>query len=369
MKRLFIVILAAIFLFCSCGQKTEAESETARISFGFLNLNLNGEFYVVNENMEGHLYFIDFDTMTSTVVCSRPNCTHNDPNTCTAIGMDNHPTIVGDKLYFFEEEVVWTKDHKIAHNTIIYSADLDGSNRKKIYTIENLSILYGDYIAIRGTTIYLAGTEYGIKEDNSGNTGYNKHYMCSYDVLSKEFNNYGLICEGYNSGAAVLGEYDGGLYVGTSYTEEKLEFDIFDDEGNKLLMESYINVPWRLDIETGELTLSDLPTPKFIGGGFYGYNEDGKAVVLDAKGKSHVYDGFEFSGNEGYPLINGMVFNQYKRVALDLHSGKVLQISDAMPSYSEIIAYRDGEYVCRYTDLELQRDFYIRIPEDELFKE
>ena len=366
-KRVLAVIIAALMLCCGCSHETVDDSELARISFTFLNLNLNGELYEVYDNMWTALYFIDFDTMASSAICSRPNCPHNDPEVCSAIGMDNHPTIVGDKLYYFEEEMVWTKDHKIAQNTIVYSADLDGSNRKKIYTIENLSISYGQYIAIKGSIVYFAGTEYGVKEDNSGNSGYNKHYMCSYDLLSKEFNNYGLICEGYSSGAAVLGEYDGGLYIGSSYTEEKFEFDIFDDEQEKLLMESYIDVLWRLDLETSELTLSELPAPDFIGGGFYGYNEDGKAVVLDAKGKSRTYDGFDLSGSLGYPLINGMVFNPYKRVALDLHSGKVLQISDAVPSRSDIIAYRGGSYIgFYYIDGTINRE-YFKIPENEMF--
>lgn len=372
MKKVITVILAAALLFCSCGQKTADESKDVRISSNWLNLNLNGEFYVVNENMTNRLYFIDFDTMKSAAVCSRPNCTHDVSDVCTALGMDNHPIIIGDKLYFFESETVWTNEHKILENTNIYCAEKDGSGRKKIDTLENLRIYQFDYVVIIGSTIYFAGTEIGIKEDNTASSGYNKHYMCSYDFAAKKFENYGLLCEGYGSGATVFGEYDGGLYIGSSYTDEQI--DIFADDWYEVFKEHLKEQLWRFDLKTGEISPSELPTPDFVDGGFYGYNEDDKAVVLNAKGKVTKYDDFRFSGEIGYPAINGTVFNMTDGTALNIEKSEVLKLNtDKIPEGFTVIAYRNGNYIGHTYQEDsankIYNKIYTLIPENEMFSD
>ena len=367
MKKLWAVILAAALLLSSCGSgKSDTDYEPFRISSQWVNLNYGGELYTVNENGHDLLYFIDFTTLKALPVCPRPNCTHTDPDACPAMDVNNHPIIVDSKLYFFEENTFWNSENKIVTNTDIYVADIDGSNRRKLDTIEDLKVSLIDYVAISGSTLYFQGSEETFEENALVSSGLVRRYMCSYDLESKTFENHGLLCEGYSSNAIVEGDHAGGLYVSVSYTREKLDYMADDFIDN--LIEATIWEVWRLDLKTGELTKSDLPTPYFVDGGYYGYNEDGKAVLIDPSGKKAVYDDYEFSGFLAAFTVNGLVFNEDDNTALDLKKGKVLSIApDVLPNHCTVLAYLDGNYICKYTDFDLQRDIYIKISEDEMF--
>ncbi len=45
--------------------------------------------------------FLDYETMESTVLCSKPNCTHNN-NECVAKNIGTCPIITQDGIYFFK---------------------------------------------------------------------------------------------------------------------------------------------------------------------------------------------------------------------------------------------------------------------------
>lgn len=103
MKKLIvtlsIVLVAMLLVSCdNTALSPEDLTEPVRLSSSYENLNLNGELYL--DGIDGNggaiflLKFIDFDTMQISAVCSKPNCAHNNKNSCTAFGMQNHPTTI-----------------------------------------------------------------------------------------------------------------------------------------------------------------------------------------------------------------------------------------------------------------------------------
>lgn len=370
MKR-FIVFIMAMFLLTSCGTPSVAEGyETARQSNAFMNINRNGDFYIDNVRLDftvdapsDRLSFFDFNSMTSAIVCPRPNCKHDDPETCSAFGMQNHPTIIGDKLYFFATETGWVGDTVIT-STKIYRAEIDGTGKTEIDYLENLSVDFYDTVLIKGNTAYFIGKESEFDNTKFVQTGFVKSYMCSFNFETREFKNYGLVIEGYSSNVTLQGEYNGGIYMLCSYTEEAIDW--LQDGAMEKLRESTIFENHCFDLESGEITANELPEPLFVGGGFYGYQDGDNAVVLDSVGNKKVYENYELSDMLTAIPINGFVFNIPDMTAIDLENGEVLNLNkDAVGVYDIIIAYIDGEYVVKGE----QGGEYRKISETDLFKE
>ena len=232
MKKLFAVILTALLILTACGEGEKpgngggeyAEGyETARMSNRFSNLNLNGMFYTEDYDGNGfsaqRLWFFDFDSMRSALMCAMPNCRHDDPETCTAFNMDDHPTVVGNNLYFFRCGAEWDKDGKLRQYRYVYKAELDGSSRTKIDVIEDFET-FGDLV-VKGPVAYFTAL-YREQEDHTGvYTGYEKAYICSYDFEKEKFTNYGMLKDGYGASGFITGEYNGCLYIRGSYIEDR----------------------------------------------------------------------------------------------------------------------------------------------------
>ncbi len=130
MKKIkFCAAALALLMLFGCGEANSAPSENnERIVWTYGNADEKGELYTDSED---RLYFFDFDTMQSAVLCSKPNCPHTNENECSAFGMSNHPILYGDKLYFFNVETNFNGD-EITDTTTIYKAEPDGTNRVKV---------------------------------------------------------------------------------------------------------------------------------------------------------------------------------------------------------------------------------------------
>lgn len=103
-----------------------------------------GYYYVTNtDDEQKFIYYIDKKTQKVTPLCSKPNCLHNDSNTCDAyINIDNG--LVDDSSGGFEQNAIqyyngnlyticgeYDKSY-IEYNTYLMKMDADGSNRERI---------------------------------------------------------------------------------------------------------------------------------------------------------------------------------------------------------------------------------------------
>ena len=353
MKKLLMMIIIACLLFCSCGSTLSPEdlTEPVRLSSSYENLNLNGEFYC--DAIDGSvgallvLKFIDFDTMQISPVCSKPNCAHNNKNSCTAFGMQNHPTIIGNNLFYFQYVYEYDKEGNTTEYVNVWKADLDGSNRVKIDTLDGIAIEETDYAAVIGSKIFFVGMEKESKALTDMSMGLDKYYICSYDCAKEKFVNHGYLCEGYNGGARVYGRYNGGLYIGASYEAEQYDYKKGINGYWEHYEKNYRSNYFRFDLETGEITKSDMPSLDkggFVTDELYGYrNENGRICVIDADGNSRLYENFNYIG--GYP-INGHIFNTDNNTALELASGAVKKLkSSVVPQFYTVTAYYNGSYI------------------------
>ena len=372
MKKIFALVLAALLLLTACDGDMKADKEhfsgyeTAYRSPRRTSRTLNGIFYDdENEDPNGltarRVWFFDFDSMQSVILCMRPNCPHTDPETCTAFGIDlwsGYPQIINNKLYFFSENREWGENGEVLVSTDVYRAAPDGSSRVKVDTIDNLVIRD---LVTKGSTAYFIAAEVEYEDYTGVSTGYTKVYICSYDYEKEKFTNLGELAEGYDAGASVFGEYRGGLYIKGYYAAER---------GG-----DWTDFRLRLDIETSEISDWDMPLsspdengktkPMFASGGFYGYMDGGNAVIVDSEGNEMVFENYELPDNIAVLPVNGYFFNT-DGTAIDLSTGEILELNKGViPKYNYVLCYHDGSYII-YS--EFGGDNFRKVPEDEMFK-
>lgn len=401
MKKLAAVILSSLLILSSCAEQSSSLSsgyETARECNMYSNLNLNGMLYMEDcDEVHGEasrLKFIDFDTMQSAVICSKPNCTHNDSDTCSAFGMnvmECRTNIFGDRLYFFETVPEYISDESgsnpvLTWNLNLWSAALDGTQRKKIDTFEALDII--DLVVKGNTAYFTAREEKSIFVGSTTQlTDAPKAYLCSYDFENSVFKRISRLCEGFEAYAAISGEYNGGLYISGSYREKERE--IYNPDGSEKSLEElakdrdFTSVNYRLDFETEELSDWDMPfstldedgrmKPMFISGGFYGYMDGDDTHIIDSEGNELVLENYELSTSSCDEPINGYYFNvtgdngsKSSYTAVDLSSGEILKINKkAVPKWHFVLTYHDGSYIV-YSSI--GGDDFKKVSPEEIFE-
>lgn len=126
--RLFLAGMLA-FPLTGCANNNSASPENnVHIVWNFGNADERCELFI--DNNTERLYFMDFETMDSALLCSKPNCTHSNEDECSAFGMRNHPILYGDKLYFFDDEEIIGRIGKMSNN---YSEVFSTRLKKKIH--------------------------------------------------------------------------------------------------------------------------------------------------------------------------------------------------------------------------------------------
>lgn len=381
MKRIAILCIYLMFFITTCSCSSEPtyqqdKSSEIRIMYGDLSPVENGAFHVgvvlSSENSQSRdvtyyesvLKYTDFSTMQSTVVCSKPNCLHNNSNSsCTAFGMDNHAVQVGKKLFFFEDVFEYDKDGNPTTYQNVWQAALDGGERVKLGKLDDVNLEIGSAAVVIGERIYFVGVKKGsynyshTSEDISSLTG-DEFYFCRYDFSKKELTNFGLLGEGFSGGGGIDGRFNGKLYFGVSYMNELVDFQQFTD-----WQEYMENMPktvygfFCFDFETETLTPSDMPSIENIGivtDDYYGVRtEDGELRAFNTSGEEKLYSGYDF---DYINVLNGYVFNFYNGTALNLDTGEIVGLKqDMVGGYYKAVTYRDGRYI-----------FYTKDPADAL---
>ena len=280
MKRIsFFAVILAVAMLSGCA-KTETSPETdARIITTYRNICNNGELY---KDSLGRLNFFDFESMQSALLCSRPNCTHKDENECSAFGMGDFPIMFGDKLYFFVTEIIYGDD-SIREDTTIYRADLDGTNRTAMYTIEGFNIETARIILI-GDTAYFGLRKVEWSEDMTTRSGREYLWFASYNIAENKFTMIEKLCEGYSTGIFIYGLWNGGICFFKGSTETPWDPD--DPLGKNKQWDNHMIM---YDIAEGTFRESELPEPSCIDSGYYVYEKDGGFEILGEAGtRRHV---------------------------------------------------------------------------------
>ena len=118
MKRektiIVLITLLFSFVFFSCNDKSSnIKNESASFWIDSIVNNYgNGRIYG-----EKPVRYIDYDTMKSTVLCSKPNCTHQSSD-CIANIIGDTPMLTENGIYFF--------------NTVVEFEESNNGNRKQV---------------------------------------------------------------------------------------------------------------------------------------------------------------------------------------------------------------------------------------------
>ncbi len=357
MKRTLSLILIFLLALSGCGSEPESD-KTSVYYDGVLNIYNNGEFFT---NYRSQLCYIDFTTMQSAYVCPKPNCKHDNPADCSSFGMSNHPIAYGGKLFFFTNEILRTEDGAKGSSTI-WRANIDGTNREKMCTLDGLAVAQYDRAMLVGSVLYFTATE--IFFDEFGNsTTFSAYYFMSYDFADNSLINIKKLCEGYNGGAGVFGELDGKVYLSCSYLSEELPFEVMMDPDAfaEAFEKNSVKLSQTYDISTG--TFSDVgKVPVTCRSGYLvfwdGKTEETRVVSLG--GREVTVSGFSSGGF--YIVVNDKIFSMPDGLVYDLKTNEMHKL--LYDNKYTVVHYIDGEYILRASTGDSKE--YIAVTEKEL---
>ncbi len=361
-NRLLGRIAAVIILvFPGCSAKKPAsDGGTVRLTMSKnVAESVNGELY---SDESGRLNFADFETMNTTVLCSKPNCPHTDENDCSAFGMNNFPFIYGDKLYFFNTEVIF-EDEEIREDTTIFKADLDGTNRTALNTIEGYTV-ETSYMQLVGDTVYMAVKKVGWDNETGVRSGAQEIRLASFNLSANKLEMLEEICRGEGGASIIIhGLQNGKIYFYQNSTDDPWNADDpLNEQGSRHYDEDFR----AFDISSGKVCDTDLPEPYCIGDGYYVYSENGGTKILGEDGSEKIVKDFQLTDTIISP-VNGKIINCFTNTWLNLTNGEYGELKgldEEMRRYKPVY-YLDGTYIFEKWTGEAYE--FIKIPEKELF--
>lgn len=331
-KKTASVLMTAfsMVVFSSCSDNKLEVADTDYIISQYTNLSGSGELYT--DNM-GRLNFFDFFSMNTALLCPKPNCTHSDESSCSSYGMGNHPILFDNSIYFFKTETIRTDDG-FSDITTVYRAATDGTNRKTVCTIENLSLPVYARMLISGNKAYFSA-EHSEYDEYGSTTGFTTAYLCSFDLLSSEFKQLTELYHGYYGGSWLHGTYDRGLYISCGAS------DACFDEINLEKLSKIENNLMYYNFSDGTLEKSNLPNPIFVGNGYFIYSDDSSTYILNESGNIVTRCATTIADAT---IINGMMFSSSADICVDIKSGVTFSVNDYN---GEIVAFNSGKYIIR----------------------
>ena len=338
LKCVALVVLMALTL-ASCGDKPKGTAETYIIS-NFTNNPGVGEFFT--DSME-RLYFCDFSSMNTAVICPNPNCSHTNEKSCSSYGMRNHPILFDQSIYFFDTEFVFSGDNTSV-NMIIYKANTDGTNRSVVHTEKGISLAWYSRMVVHNNIAYFPAEDIEFEKGNS--TDFSTGYLCSFDLSSGEFKNITEIYSGYHGGCIIYGIYNDKIYMDVGASDIKIDYSDLDalirerdSEDYEDSEDSYMcyNIP------EGEFVKSDIPNFVFVNEDYFIYN-DKSTVILDKNGDIALEIDAE-NTDFALSVVNGKLFLEHDEVCYDIESKKKYKLNN---SGCKIISYFNDQYILRY---------------------
>lgn len=328
-KKCFIIPMV-LLLYTSCAKYAEENSSyfktisPDRISY------TNGMFYKdLTDNQM--IKYADFDTLNIVPICPKPNCTHTSEKECSALGIDGSIFIHDEKLCWLTSKVEY-EDYGLTDSTQLLIADIDGTNRICIAELSGLRVGSGAYVD--KDDIYFCASKIGY--DDYKSTGYNENYLYRYSFHEKHFEKLIMLSEGYNSGAAITGTYNGDLlicYQGTT------------DENNKSNYKEHRKSAL-YNISASDLTVMSEYVINASGDCLIYINSNSEVVVKTSAGEEILIysDNIKADTFSDYAIINGKLFSILHACAYDLSTGKEYGLTN--PS-KEVITFYKGKYILK----------------------
>lgn len=381
MKRLICILLTfASAFFISCEkQDTEYHIKNKDTAFYDMAYNVyeNGLLYTVSQTSGTQAYFLDYETMNSTPLCNKPNCTHTDSSCISGLcaGAFLVPVIYQDSVYWF------TSDYKIVDSddgksqeaeikTKCMKAKLDTGTVEIFAEIDGVFMNHAIDLIIDNEKLYIIGSREIYQNPIDGTWGgfsrSGEQYLYSINLESAEVQNYGQINDSpyaennWIHGASIFSEvkmggiYNNKLYMYYRYVEDPqiiidyLNTDWMQD-GNPRK-----DIPWIIenkciDLETGEITVSDLPYAWCTGENFYVYEDNGTFYILDQNGEKTAAPNMYDNETYDFTVVNGKLWKGSINQGFDFKTGNEFVLAEKYcNSDAMIMDFINDQYIVKY---------------------
>lgn len=328
---IFILIFSIAALGCAHNDIKVESFDDIYVSRFFSSFVPGGMCYLNSE--DGLIHFFDAESGTDIILCSNPNCTHKKNTTGKGISCDAYygskvysPIMTSDKLI-----ILSAPEDNMLFDCIIYTADLDGRNRKEVTRLENVQNI-GDiaYMNDLVAVCFWADLD-DEKKEYSGD-------VFSYGKLEKRHS--GVYIVNIKTGATSLvvdleDKYSAlthncsfcndTLYYGSMYFEKEVDYSNYTNE-----TEYYDDVR--------KYSIQEL----------HAYNMKTEEDLVIWKGNNELIEGY----NKGIYVITGdddiTVYNEGREKTKiryeDLTPQGVLHRSFQIYPYGDILYMCDGKY-------------------------
>ncbi len=353
MKKLLLLLICLLIPLTACGEKGKADSQSGESAgsdgiseaadgeaqsddaeydgkrYGSsIAISNDGELFI---DSQVRLNFFDFSIMDSVLICSKPNCRH-DTHDCSSYGMDIDPFIYNGNIYFFEADSYMKKD-KPVYNMHFVRADIDGTNRKVLLTLEDMEDS-SDCLLI-GSTLYFGMRTHGYTDlslDHSEPTA----KLFSYDLESGQLSELFSMKKGYSCAIQIDGEYNGDIYFTVSYLEEKFVYDPNNIPTSLRETFKYNRQNNEISERDGDYYPCECGLVHYEDEGATFYTEDGKEIYIP-----------DITQNSTYvSIIDGYIIDGENKFAVEISSGDRYSVSGIDKS-DDIIYCLDGAYIVK----------------------
>lgn len=329
-----LLLAAILFAGCSHGENGNPENDSRIINLS-KNISNHGELYLDNED---RLNFMDYESENKVFICSSPNCTHTDPETCSSFGMGRRQVLYGNYIYYILSETVYEGD-KLTQNMSICRADIDGSGRKTIITEKGFHEGASSVNAlVVGDELYFCASR--DEFDDYGTTGYNEIYLFKFNMKEERLEKLTEICKGYHGGVWIYGFWKGKIY----FSYNAFDHELSEDE-QAALDKNRIYTYQTYNIETDTIEEWEQPTSAvYVGKGYFVYEKESGVSVIDESGKETYFEDFPYSST--LEIFDGKIFSPYGKKWGDIATGEAypLNVSDTRDSIRD---YFDGSFIVK----------------------
>ena len=392
--------LALVLFFCSCGNSSAGTStmiqDYSNCHYDMVsNTYQNGAIYV-SSGESNAAYFLDYKSLQAVPLCNKPNCSHSN-SSCLAhqcVAKSLLPIVYQNDLYWFEttSQIVDADDGKstdYVFHTICYRADLTTGEREKFVEIPDVSMKDAIEMVVADDVLYIIGCDQAYQEDDGSWSELSRcgnQYLYAINLTSAEVKNYGLINDAPTAhyswtlngamefSVMLTGIYQDKLYMSYRYVdhpEDIINYVNASDPDNPDWTDNITIIPWHrvnkcLNLETGEMEVSDLPAADLIQNDGYVYIEDGNYYFMDTDGNVTQCSGMSWNGLSEITFVGGKSWKGSQNVCFDPETGEDIPLAEEYQGKNIIVLdMYEGNYIIQYYDENFAYQFE-SVPEEEL---
>lgn len=395
---LIIMFLVSLISFTGCEKRSDYSIETPQEGIFSQSKNLynNGLIYI-NGNMAK---FLEYKTLTDTVLCNKPNCNHKSGDCIAQIatnsgGGSTPPIVYNDNVYFFTsvENIVDSEDGRSSSFDIqckLHKINLHTGESKIVCTFTGMESRTSSNVFLKDEILYFIANN-GSIQTSSGAWYYfstaGLQYFCSINLENGEYKNYGQINDnekahstlftkgesafGINGNVSLAGIYDNKIWLYYYYTDSaETLYQILSNTGEVPDISDPIfhreNITF--DLSSKKLEKSLQPDSACIGDGYYIYwNSNKKQYIAKQIDKEEPLQ--DFPKTNTLQIYNNIVWDLDTGLCFNLKTGVMSELSDKYKTKKiEILGIINDRFIIQFYESDSDKTTFEIVSEADLIK-